>query len=101
RPDLPIDSADTIRMLRDRVVTPAQMDNVAGVYEKCTVDGVRVQNDLAVARYRVDQRRCAPYFLRLEQGEWRLDLASASTLIRFNHNNQWRFSGAVPEAYAF
>jgi uncharacterized protein len=101
RPDLPIYTADTVLMLRDWVVTPAQMDNVVRTYEKCTVDGVRVQNDRAVARYRVDQRRCAPYFLRLEEGAWRLDLAAASAFIRFNHNNQWRFPGGVPEGYAF
>jgi uncharacterized protein len=101
RPDLPIYSADTRRMLRNWVVTPAQMDNVVRAYRNCGADGVRIQADLAVVRYDVGQRQCAPYFLRREDGGWKLDLGAASSLIRFNHENQWRFQTSITHEYRF
>jgi uncharacterized protein len=101
RSDLALYSSDTIAMLRNRVVTPAQMDNVAKTYDGCTVDGVRIRGDAAVVRYRVDERRCAPYFLRREDDAWRLDLATSSSAIRFNHDNQWRFQRPLPADYGF
>ncbi|HEY8518459.1 MAG TPA: TPM domain-containing protein [Gammaproteobacteria bacterium] len=101
RTDLPIYSADTRRMLRNRVVTAAQMDTVARLYRKCRAEGVHMQADLAVVRYDVAQRECAPYFLRREEGEWRLDLAAASAALRFNHENHWRFDVPVTHEYRF
>lgn len=101
RPDLPFYSADTRRMLRSWTVTPAQMDNVVRAYRNCRADGVRVQADLAVVRYDIGQRQCAPYFLRREGGEWRLDFTAASSSIRFNHENQWRFQTPITHEYGF
>jgi uncharacterized protein len=94
-------SRDTIAMLRGRVVTPAQMDNVERTYRDCTVDAVRTQSDAAVVRYRIGERHCAPYFLRRESDAWKLDLAAMSTLLRFNHENEWRFRTPLPDHYAF
>jgi uncharacterized protein len=101
RTDLPLYSSDTVTMLRDWTVTPAQMDNVARTYRSCVVDGVRIRNDAAVVRYRVDQRQCAPYFLRRENEAWKLDLSTLSAAIRFNHENQWRFQTPLPDDYGF
>lgn len=101
RPDLSIYSSDTMIMLRNWVVTPAQMDNVVRTYRPCAVDGVRTRGDMAVVRYRVDQRQCAPYFLRREDDTWKLDLVAMSSSIRFNHENQWRFQPPLPADYAF
>jgi uncharacterized protein len=101
RSDLALYSRDTIAMLRNWVVTPAQMDTVVKTYRGCSVDGVRFRADAAVVRYRVDERRCAPYFLRREDGTWRLDLATSSSAIRFNHENQWRFALPLPADYGF
>jgi uncharacterized protein len=101
RPDLPLYSTSTVAMLRNWVITPAQMDNVARSYDGCTVDAVRIARDVAVVRYRAGQRLCAPYFLRREGGAWRLDLATLSSAIRFNHENQWRFRTPLPDDYAF
>lgn len=101
RPDLPFYSAATRRMLRSWTVTPAQMDNVVRAYRGCRTDGVRIQGNLAVVRYDVEQRQCAPYFLRLEDGEWKLDFSAASSSIRFNHENEWRFHTPVAEEYRF
>ena len=101
RTDLPFYSADTSRMLRNWVVTPAQMDNVVRAYQNCRTDGVRIRAELAVVRYRVEQRQCAPYFLRREHGEWKLDLGAASSSIRFNHENHWRFQTPLTHEYRF
>jgi uncharacterized protein len=101
RADLSLYSSDTVAMLRNWVVTPAQMDNVAATYRGCTVDGVRIRNDAAVVRYRVGQRQCAPYFLRRENDAWKLDLTAMSSVIRFNDENQWRFHTPMPSAYGF
>lgn len=101
RPDLAFYSADTTRMLQSWVMTPAQMDNLARTYRTCTMDAVRVRDGLAVVRYRIDQRACAPYFLTREDGEWKLDLMMLSSAIRFNHNNHWRFQTPISHAYEF
>jgi uncharacterized protein len=101
RADLPLYSSATVAMLRNWVVTPAQMDNVARTYRECTVDDVRIRDDVAVVRYRVDRRQCAPYFLRREDGAWKLELAALSSLIRFNHQNEWRFQTPLPDRYRF
>jgi uncharacterized protein len=101
RSDLPFYSADTRRMLQNWVVTPAQMDNVVRAYRSCRADGVRAQADLAVVRYDVEQRQCAPYFLRREDGRWKLDFSAASSAIRFNHENEWRFHTPVAREYRF
>lgn len=101
RPDLPFYSADTRRMLRNWVVTPAQMDNIVRAYRNCSPDGVRIEADLAVVRYDVGQRQCAPHFLRHEDGGWKLDLGAASSFIRFNHKNQWRFQTPLTHEYRF
>ena len=100
RVDLSLYSTETATMLRNWVVTPAQMDNVARTYRDCTVDGVRINGEAAVVRYRVGQRQCAPYFLRREDDAWKLDLTALSSAIRFNHENQWRFQ-TVPNDYRF
>jgi uncharacterized protein len=101
RPDLPIYSGHTVEMLRKWVVTPGQMDNVAKTYRRCAVDGLFVRGDRAVVRYAVEQRQCAPHFLRLESRAWKLDLAAASSSIAFNHDNQWRFRSPIDESYRF
>lgn len=101
RPDLPFYSADTRRMLQNWMVTPAQMDNIVRTYRMCGAGMVQVRMDLAVVRYGVGQRQCAPYFLRREDGEWKLDFGTASSAIRFNHQNQWRFQLPVTHEYRF
>jgi uncharacterized protein len=101
RADLALYSNDTVTMLQNWVVTPAQMDNVARTYRGCTVDAVRTAGDAAVVRYRVEQRQCAPYFLRREGATWKLDLTQMSSAIRFNHENQWRFETPLASDYEF
>ncbi len=100
-PDLSIYSAETRQMLSKWVVTPAQMDNVASSYRKCPVAQLRLQDQYAVFRYPVKQRRCAPWFLVREDGEWRLDLTMMQKAIRFNTENEWRFVQPETHQYQF
>lgn len=96
-------SADTRAMLRDWVVTPAQMDAVARAYRGCRADPTRVDEagSHAVVRYPVNARRCAPWFLRREGGRWRLDLATAQRALGFGAGNSWHFVKGVEHPYAF
>jgi uncharacterized protein len=103
RPDLPIYSAATQRMLKGWVVTPAQMDNSARAYRGCRPDRSTANSsgNRAVIRYRIADRACSPFFFRLEGGRWRLDLTMMQSAIRFGRSNAWRFAGTPPADYAF
>jgi uncharacterized protein len=100
-PELDIFSAATREMMRNWVVTPAQMRNVVETYRGCSSPRLFQTAKQAVVRYRADERGCAPYLLRWSDGAWRLDLATMSREIRFNHRNEWHFSGGVPAEFAF
>lgn len=90
-PDLEIYSQATRIMRQKWVVTPAQMRNELQTYQSCDVDKTVFIKDkpLAVVRYKVDQRKCAPYFLVNEGGAWRLDFVTMMNNIRFNIDNDW------------
>lgn len=105
RADLDIYTADTQALMAGWTVTPAQMDNIVKSYRGCdgaelvtSVDGAR-----AVIRYPMDQRQCAPWFLRLEDGVWRLDFVVMQKVVRFGRHNAWRIelSEAFPYSFAF
>jgi uncharacterized protein len=101
-PDLPIYSAATREMRKSWVVTAAQMKNELHAYKKCDIDREIVieGKPLAVVRYKVDQRKCAPYFLVFEDGAWRLDFVTMMQNVRFNIDNDWRFDLKKPLPYA-
>ncbi len=100
-PDLSVYSEDTRTMLRDWVVTPAQMDNVFKTYRQCPLAELRTDGNRAVFRYPVHRRHCAPWFLVQENGEWRLDLTMMQNAIRFNTENEWRFVQPETHPYLF
>lgn len=103
RPDLDIYSKDAQEMLKNWVVTKAQMRNVVRDHRKCRGERSRIDGDKAVVRYDMEPKVCSPYFLRREEGEWRIDFASMQKLIRFDQHNYWHmwvpneFSFAFPE----
>ncbi|QQG35245.1 MAG: TPM domain-containing protein [Micavibrio aeruginosavorus] len=101
-PDLDIYSSETREMKKTWVVTPAQMRNELNAYRKCDIDQTAYikDNTLAVVRYKVDQRQCAPYFLVMEDGAWRLDFRTMMENIRFNVSNEWHFDMSRPLPYA-
>ena len=92
-------------MLAGRVMTPAQMDNVARAYRGCARQTLRLaaSGSHAVVRYPVDARDCAPFLLALQGGRWKLDFETAAQAIRFGRSNAWRLVGerAGPYAFAF
>jgi uncharacterized protein len=102
-PGLALYTADTRAMLRDWVVTPAQMTNVARTYRQCTPERTRTDETgrLAVIRYPARQRACAPWFFRRAEGGWALDLTMMQKAIRFGRTNAWHFDPAADHPYRF
>lgn len=101
-PDLPIYSEETKQMQKNWVVTPAQMDMVVKTYAACAHDKTLIDSSkLAVVRYKLEDRACAPYFLVFEDGGWKLDLTMMQKAIRFNHMNQWHFDVRAAHPYGF
>ena len=84
-------------------MTPAQMTNVARTYRSCTPEAVQTgtSGDLAVIRYPVPQRQCAPWFFRRGEAGWALDLTMMQSAIRFGRSNAWRFDLAAGHPYGF
>jgi len=87
--DLAIYSEQTREFLTGRPRTPAQADNTARSLRQCSVESVQKQGDRAVIRYPIDARQCPPYFLVLEDGRWRLDLATMNKVVQKNYENEW------------
>ncbi len=102
-PGLALYTAETQVMLRDWVMTPAQMTNVARTYRSCTPERARrdPSGELAVIRYPAAQRQCAPWFFRRSPSGWALDLTMMQTAIRFGRSNAWRFDTAASHPYGF
>lgn len=90
-PKLAIYTKETSTMLAKWTVTPAQMDNEAKSLKNCPVGITATSGTHAVIRRPVKARQCAPYFLKSENGAWKLDLTMMQKAIRFNHRNQWHF----------
>ena len=101
RSDLSIFTRATQQMMKDWIVTPAQMRNMVNTYRKCSKTEVRIQGNYGVVRYELSKRQCSPYFLQRENGAWKLDLTMMSDAIRFNHKNQWHFAMNVDHPYGF
>jgi len=103
RVQLDLYTAATQRMLKNWVMTPAQMDNVVRTYRSCTAETARLSADRrrAVIRYAPAQRQCSPWFLALEEGKWKLDFTVMQEAIRFGRDNSWRFANGVPDEYQF
>jgi uncharacterized protein len=102
-PDLDLYTPATRAMLQDWVITPAQMDNIVRSYRRCHPQAPRFgpAADLAVIRYPIAERACAPWFLRRIEGAWRLDMTMMQRAIRFGRSNAWRFDPGVNHVYQF
>lgn len=102
-PNLSLYTADTRQMLRDWTITPAQMDSVVNSYRGCTAEPTKISPDgrLAVIRYPVEERGCAPFFFRQAENAWALDLTMMQRAIRFGRTNAWRLDPAVDHPYRF
>lgn len=102
-PALSIYTEETRAFLRQWTVTPGQMDNEAKNLAACPRGAVKMRAEHAVLRFPVSVRQCPPYFFRMEDGVWRLDLTTMSKAIRFNHRNEWHFDTQyhLDEPYMF
>jgi uncharacterized protein len=102
-PGLGIYTPETQVMLRGWVTTPAQMDNVVKTYAGCHPEPARfaANRDLAVIRYPIRERVCAPWFFRRVDDAWALDLTMMQSSIRFGRTNAWHFAPDAEHPYRF
>jgi uncharacterized protein len=104
-PELDIYTPASQRMLRNWVMTPAQMDNLVKTYRSCRAEADRIDSSgrLGVIRYPVSQRHCSPWFFEKIDRSWALDLTMMQRAIRFGRDNSWHFEHGVdhPYEYAF
>ena len=100
-PDLTLYTSATRAMLQRWTITPAQMDMIVKSYRRCTAEPVQYEDDLAVIRYPIEQRTCAPFFFRRSQDGWQLDLTMMQDVIRFGRSNSWRLDLSVDHPYKF
>lgn len=98
-PDLPIYSESTKDMRKNWVVTPAQMENELSAYQSCSKGEERQTRQLAIVRYPIKERECAPYFLVWENNGWKLDFAAMMQRIQFNVSNEWHFKHRASSDY--
>jgi uncharacterized protein len=95
-PDQPIYSRATREFLRKWTVTEVNMDNEVRFLTPC-MEGksTKISSDgrhAVLLNEPLDQHRtCSPYFFVKEEGQWRLDLADMSRLLRFNQKMLWHF----------
>ncbi len=102
-PDLALYTPESRRMLRQWTMTPAQMSNIARAYSRCRAQTARLgaAGRLAVIRYPIDQRACAPWFLARGPEGWLLDLTMMRYAVRFGRKNAWRLDPSASHPYAF
>lgn len=88
-------------MLAMRVITPAQMDNVATSLSTCTIARRFIREEYAVLRPPIHDRTCSPYFFKREDGTWRLDFTVMTDALRFGRGNEWRLAPKYAGPYSF
>lgn len=102
-PGLTLYTPATRDMLAGWVMTPAQMTTLVKTYRRCTAETARFgpRGRLAVIRYPVRERACAPWFFRKIAGAWALDLTMMQKSIRFGRTNAWHFDQDAEHPYGF
>ena len=102
-PTLSIYTPESRRMLRDWVVTAAQMDNAAKTAHDCPggTTLISANGRHAVIRYPPDARNCAPYFFTQTNDGWALDFVTMQRVLRFGRSNAWLLAQQSGHPYAF
>jgi len=92
-PDLEIYTDKTKEFWKKWVVTEINQDHEIHNIKKCNDTKVYTNNNYAVIRS-IDlekNRLCSPYFFKKEKNSWKLDFATMSKVILFNHEMQFHF----------
>ena len=101
-PDLGIYTPETRDFFRKWLVTDAQQDNELRGLLRAAQPRVLTQDDRAVIRFPVEDRRAVPFFLQRGEQGWMLDFVAMHRFIGFNHRNQWHFKDLQnPYMFAF
>lgn len=95
-------TADSMNMFKGQPANPSRMQNEAGYIAKCKAAGkTQVKGLTAVIVFPKDRTDCTPYFLAKEQGQWKLDFATMSRVIRFDGGNNWWIDPKQNNPYGF
>jgi len=94
-PNLDIYTDDTKAFYKQHTVTEINQNNEIRFLTPC-VESKKVKYDTngkhaVVMNDPVEQRTCAPYFFKKEQGMWKLDFATMAKILLFNAPMQWHF----------
>ncbi len=101
-PNLPIYTKDTQEWKKTWSVNRTQMANSAKGIVRCGKGETITSGNYAVIRYKINNRECNPFYLKTEDGAWRLDFITMMKTIRFNQKNLWHFSSrSHPYMFAF
>ena len=91
-PDLGLYTPRTRDFFRQWVVTNAQQENgLKGLKRAIQTAETKIEGNLGVIRFPIEDRSSSPYFLERGDKGWMLDFYAMNRLIRFNHKNQWHF----------
>ncbi len=86
------------RMMASRAIPASTMEKKARLYAACGAPRLFAKGNLAVTRWPVSERNCAPFLFRMEDGHWRIDLARMSRIYGFGRSGGWRFRAGTPPA---
>lgn len=91
-PDLGLYTVASRVFFRRWLVTDAQQDNELRSLESMADAGqVYAEDNKAVIRFPLGDRRFSPFFFRRGADGWMIDFAGMHHAIGFNHKNQWFF----------
>jgi len=90
-PNLDIFTNDTKKFFASWTVTDINQNNELNFASKCKGGKYYFYNNHAVLLYPLKPRTCSPYFFKVEDGAWKLDIAIMAKIIRFNKDMMWHF----------
>jgi uncharacterized protein len=91
-PNLEIFTKDTQEFFSKWTVTDINQDHEIELTSRCKNQKYYYSDDgYAVLMYPLKPRTCSPYFFKVEDGKWKLDVFTMAKTIRFNKEMMWHF----------
>ena len=99
-PNLDIYTKDTQKFFSKWTVTDINQNHEVELTSRCKKGKFYYTKDgYAVWLHPLNPRTCAPYFFKVEDGAWKLDIATMAKVIRFNKDMAWHFDMKEKSAY--
>ena len=91
-PNLDIYTKDTQKFFKKWTVTDINQNHELELTSRCKKGKFYYTKDgYAVWLHPLSPRTCAPYFFKVEDNAWKLDIATMAKVIRFNKDMAWHF----------